>query len=156
MSRGCHLASPPFGRENFTVCLDAEGFIACLLRFDRHELGAAYVLDDVCVVNLNSRPGSSEEWLTIKGRTVIGNVPLRVRTEFGDLDHRAPIMRLRKVLKLLRTSTEEQCAGPGFFGMRFSLSWLLELTVGMQYTARSAAWCSARSQRAPSRDALFR
>lgn len=109
-----HLASLPFGRERFTVCRDAEDFIASLLRFDRHQLGAAYVLGDVCVINLNSRPGSSEEWLAIKGRTVIGNVPLRVRTELGDLDHEATAAKLREALDMLRRAREEQYAEPDF------------------------------------------
>jgi hypothetical protein len=66
------------------------------------------VLADVCVVNLDSRPGSSEEWLAVKGRTVIGNVPLRVGTELGDLDHGATATKVREALDLLRTATVGQ------------------------------------------------
>lgn len=94
---------PPFGIESFRVCATVRELVSELLECDRHLLGHAFALDDVCFINLNSEQGA-DEWLAIKGETVIGNISLRVRNDMGDIDRIGTSARVEQVLSELLES----------------------------------------------------
>lgn len=103
---------PPFNRESFVICASRAELVDHLLD-DEHPLGRAFVLADICFINLYSLP-AADEWLAIKGRVAIGNISLSVRTALGDLDRAASRRRILDVVDLLQQCSEAECAEPGF------------------------------------------